>query len=407
MKCSIFSTSSLALIISLTMFATSNNFNIAFAQESYLKLKSADVDYHDGDLDVDIQTEENIPSENGKRGFGYGVLTDVGDEFVNNVLVAISDIGIQDYDKSTKNDKLHTHVLDLTGDISRACSGSDYEVAKSSSDNDAFDTVYPIDVKENKISISNVDVDDLASDTVKAITSFSTEVITHNEKIQHVCIDIQDVLKQSEISINHDTTNSNNNGNGNDDDDNEDKNRKEHDDTKNDDNDDLFEIDIDQDIDVSNGCNDEANCDNEVNNEANVNNEADIGDDIDIDSDNDGFDLDLGQIIDQSNECTDSSTCGNEGNNEGNIWENSDGDDSGGDNNEDIDIDQHIQQKNECNEEAECSNEGSNTANVFGSTHNDGDFDSDVDIDQSIEQSSTCSGDSVCSNFANNMINVG
>jgi hypothetical protein len=398
MKCSIFSTSSLALIISLTMFTTSNNFNMAFAQESYLKLKSANLDYHNGDLDVDIQTEENIPSEKGKRGFGYGVLTDVGDEFINNVLVAISDIGIQNYDKSTKNDKLHSHVLDLTGDISRACSGSDYEVAKSSSDNDAFDAVYPIDVKENKISIDNVDVDDLAGDTVKAITSFSAEAITHNDKIQHVCIDIQDVLKQSEISNSHDTSNSNNNGN--DDDDNEDKNRKEHDDIKNDDNDDLFEIDIDQDIDVSNGCNNEANCDNEVNNK------ADVVDDIDIDSDNDGFGLDLGQIIDQSNECTDSSTCSNEGNNEADFWENSD-DDGGSDNIEDIDIDQHIQQKNECNEEAECSNEGSNTANVFGSTHIDEDFDSDVDIDQSIEQSSTCSGDSVCSNFANNMINVG
>jgi hypothetical protein len=397
MKCSIVSTSSLALIISLTLIATSNNYNIAFAQESYLKLKSADVDYHNGDLDVDMQTEKNIPSEKGKRGFGYGVLTDVGDEFVDNVLVAISDIGIQDYDRSAKNDKLHTYMFDLTGDISRACSGSDYEVAKSSSDNDAFDTVYPIDVKENKISISDVDVDDLASDTVKAITSFSAEAITHNDKIQHVCIDIQDTLKQSEISISYDTSNSNNNGNDNDDNDN--NNRKEHDDdTKNDDNDDLFDIDIDQDIDVSNGCNNEVNCDSEVNNE------ADIADDIDIDSDNDEFGLDLGQIIDQSNDCTDSSTCSNEGNNEANFWENSD--DSGGDGNEDIDIGQHIQQKNECNDEAKCNNEGSNTANVFGSTDNDGDFDSDVDIDQSIEQSSTCSGDSVCSNFANNMINV-
>jgi hypothetical protein len=398
MKCTIVSTSSLALIISLTLIATSNNYNIAFAQESYLKLKSAGVDYHNGDLDVDIQTEKNIPSEKGKRGFGYGVLTDVGDEFADNVLVAISDIGIQDYDRSAKNDKLHTHVLDLTGDISRACSDSDYEVAKSSSDNDAIDTVYPIDVNENKISISDVDVDDLASDTVKAITSFSAEAITHNDKVQHVCIDIQDTLKQPEISISYDTSNSNNNGNGNDNDDNDNNNRKEHDDdTKNDDNDDLFDIDIDQDIDVSNGCNNEANCDSEVNNE------ADIGDDIDIDSDsdNDGFDLDLGQIIDQSNDCTDSSTCSNEGNNEANFWENSD--DSGEDDNEDIDIGQHIQQKNECNDEAECSNEGSNTANVFRSTPNDGDFDSDVDIDQSIEQSNICSGDSVCSNFANNI----
>jgi hypothetical protein len=398
MKCSIFSTSLLALIISLTIIGTSNNLDIAFAIESYLQLKSANVNYRDGDLDVDIQTRENIPSEKGNSGFGYGVLTDVGDEFVNNVLVAISDIGIQNYDKSTKNDKLHTYVLDLTGDVSRACSGSDYEVAKSSSDNDAFETEYPIDVKENKISIGDVDTDDVASDTVKAIASFSTEAITHNDKIQHVCIDIQDVLRQSEIGISYDTNNNNGNGNDNDNDnDDDEKNRREHDDIKNDDNDDLFEIDIDQDIDLSNECNGEANCDNEVNNEADV--EGDGG----ISSDSDEFDSDFGQSIDQSNECSDSSTCSNEGSNEANFWENSD--DSG--NNEDIDIDQHIQQKNECNEEAKCSNEGSNTANVFESTYDDGDFDSDVDIDQNVEQSSTCSGGSVCSNFASNVVNVG
>jgi hypothetical protein len=45
-------------------------------------------------------------------------------------------------------------VLDLTGHTSRSCSGSDYEVTKSSSDNEGFDTSYPIDVEGNKMTHS-------------------------------------------------------------------------------------------------------------------------------------------------------------------------------------------------------------------------------------------------------------
>jgi hypothetical protein len=131
----------LALIISLTITVTSANLNKAYAIENYLKLRSANVNHHNGDRDIDIKTGGSIPSEKGKNGFGYAILTDVGDEFVNNVLVAITDIGIKNYDNS-KKDKLYTYVLDLTGDISKACSGSDYEVARSSSDNEAFDTNY-------------------------------------------------------------------------------------------------------------------------------------------------------------------------------------------------------------------------------------------------------------------------
>ena len=190
---------------------------MAFAIENYLQLRSADVNHHSGDIDVDIRTGGNIPSEKGNSGFGYAVLTDVGDEFVNNVLVAITDMGIDNYDGS-KNDKLDTHVLDLTGDVSSDCSGSDYEVDKSSSDNEAFDTTYPVDVKENKISIDNIATDDLASDTVKAIESFTAEAITQNGKIKHICIDIQDELKQSEISVSYD--NNDNNGKENNDDNN-------------------------------------------------------------------------------------------------------------------------------------------------------------------------------------------
>ena len=92
----------------------------------------------------------------------------------------------------------------MTGDVSSDCSGSDFEVDKSSSDNEAFDTNYPIDIQGNEVSIDDVDTGDLAGDTVKAIASFTADAVTNNGKIQHICIDIQDVLKQSEISVSHD-----------------------------------------------------------------------------------------------------------------------------------------------------------------------------------------------------------
>ena len=422
MKHSILSIILLALIISLTVTVGSSNLiTTAYAIENYLQLRSASVNHHNGDIDVDIRTGGNIPSESGNNGFGYAVLTDVGDESVDNVLVAISDIGLKNNDKSTKSDKLHTYVLDLTGDTSKACSGSDYEVDRSSSDNEAFDTNYPIDVKRNKISIDNIGTDDLASDTVKAIASFTADAVTNNGKIQHICIDIQDVLKQSEISVSYDD---NNNGNGDDDDKNthkdNDKNRKDRDDdTKKDDKvqddcdigdngfpfcdgrdekedmDDISGIDIDQDIDQGNECSGSSTCSNQGSNVANV--ESGSG------SDSDGFGIDIDQDIDQSNTCSGEADCSNEGSNEANIWED-DGSDKTG-----IDIGQSIKQSNECDDEASCSNEGSNKANVLGypSISDDEEFGSDIDIGQSIEQSNSCSGGATCSNSASNVANVG
>jgi hypothetical protein len=322
----------LTIILMITATSTISS-NKVYAIENYLQLQSANVNHHGGDIDIDIRTGGSIPSEKGNSGFGYAMLTDVGDEFVYNVLVAITDIGIKNYDES-KNDKLYTYVLDLTGDISRACSGSDYEVARSSSDNEAFDTNYPIDVKGNKISIDGVGKDDLASDTVKAVASFTAEAITRNDKIQHVCIDTQDVLKQSEISVSYD----NNNGHGDDDNDDHDdksrhkdkdkdkdkyndKNRRGHDDdNKKDDNDDSKDkdedngsgIDIDQDIDQSNECDDEADCSNEAKNEANIWEDSNVWEDS-------GRDIDIGQSIEQSNDCSGGATCSNSASNVANI----------------------------------------------------------------------------------------
>lgn len=421
MKHSILSIILLALIISLTVTVGSANLTTtAYAIENYLQLRSANVDYHGGDIDVDIRTGGNIPSESGNNGFGYAVLTDVGDESVDNVLVAISDIGLKNNDKSTRNDKLHTYVLDLTGDTSKACSGSDYEVAKSSSDNEGFDTIYPIDVEGNKISIDDVDTNDLASGTVKAIASFTAEAITNNGKIKQICIDIQDVLKQSEIGVSYNNDDNDNNGNGDDEDDhndNDDKRRhdREHDREQDDcdigdagfpfcdgrgeeeeeDGDDSTGIDIDQDIDQSNECGGSSTCTNEGNNVANVGGDSSS-------SNSDGFELDIDQNIDQSNTCGGEAECSNEGHNEANIWE---------DIGSGADIGQSIEQSNECGGKASCSNEASNEANVFGypsaADDEDFDFDSGVDISQSIEQSNTCGGSATCSNIASNIANIG
>ena len=418
MKHSILSIILLALIISLTATVGSSNLITAYAIENYLQLRSANVDYHGGDIDVDIRTGGNIPSESGNNGFGYAVLTDVGDESVDNVLVAISDIGLKNNDKSTKNDKLHTYVLDLTGDTSKDCSGSDYEVTKSSSDNEGFDTIYPIDVEGNKISIDDVDTNDLASGTVKAIASFTAEAITNNGKIKQICIDIQDVLKQSEIGVSYNNDDNDNNGNGDDEDDhNDNDDRRRHDREQDDcdigdagfpfcdgrgeeeeeDGDDSSGIDIDQDIDQSNECGGSSTCTNEGNNVANVG-----GDSSSSSSNSDGFELDIDQNIDQSNTCGGEAECSNEGRNEANIWE---------DIGSGADIGQSIEQSNECGGKASCSNEASNEANVFGypsaADDEDFDFDSGVDISQSIEQSNTCGGSATCSNIASNIANIG
>ncbi len=413
MKRSILSIILLALIISLTITVGSANLTTALAIENYLQLGSASVNYHGGDIDVDIQTGGNIPSESGNNGFGYAVLTDVGDETVDNVLVAISDIGLKNNDKSTKNDKLYTYVLDLKGDTSSACSNSNYEVAKSSSDNEAFDTSYPIDVKGNKISIDDVNTNDLASSTVKAIASFTAEAITNNGKIKQICIDIQYVLKQSEISVSYNNDDDDDNGNRDDKDDHNDNDDRRRHDREQDDCDigdagfpfcdgrdgegeeDSSGIDIDQDIDQSNECGGSSTCTNEGNNVANMGGESSS-------SSSDGLELDIDQNIDQSNTCSGEAECSNEGRNEANIWE---------DIGSGVDIGQSIEQSNECDGEASCNNEASNEANVFDypSAADDEDFDfgSGVDVSQSIEQSNTCGGSATCSNIASNVANIG
>ena len=53
MKSSILSIILLALMISLNITVVYANLNIAFSIESYLQLRSANVNYHNGDIDID------------------------------------------------------------------------------------------------------------------------------------------------------------------------------------------------------------------------------------------------------------------------------------------------------------------------------------------------------------------
>ena len=102
----------LALVIVLTITATTiaTPSNKVYAIENFLQLRSANVNHNGGDMDVDIQTGGSIPSK-GKIGFGYAMLTDVGDEFVNNALVAITDIGIKNYDNQKMINHIHTYLI--------------------------------------------------------------------------------------------------------------------------------------------------------------------------------------------------------------------------------------------------------------------------------------------------------
>jgi hypothetical protein len=269
MKRSILSIILLALIISLTVTVGSANLVTAYAIENYLQLRSANVNYHGGDIDVDIRTGGNIPSESGNNGFGYAVLTDVGDESVDNVLVAISDIGLKNNDKSTKSDKLHTYVLDLTGDTSKACSGSDYEVTKNwATCSNEGNNVANVGGDSGSGSGSNSDGFELDIDqNIDQGNTCSGEAECSNEG-------------RNEANIWEDI------GSG---------------------------VYIGQSIEQSNECGGEASCSNEASNEANVFGYPTAADDEDFSG------VDISQSIEQSNTCGGSATCSNIANNVANI----------------------------------------------------------------------------------------
>ncbi|HEY9386825.1 MAG TPA: hypothetical protein VIP70_07280 [Nitrososphaeraceae archaeon] len=217
-------------VLALTVTGTGP---VAFAVQDYLQLQSFDVKEQDnGAIDVQIKTEGDIPTREAKSGFGYAVLTDVGDEEVENALVAVTHIGFVDFDEeaAVEENEFHTHVLDLTGSVSGECEDSNYEVdLQSSAANEAFDPGYPLSIENNKITIEDVQTDDLAGDNVKAVVSFTAEAIfdgNNGDDVEQICIDIEDILQAGGGgTTNDEDKDPNKNDNVKDDHDDEDDNR--------------------------------------------------------------------------------------------------------------------------------------------------------------------------------------
>jgi hypothetical protein len=163
-----------AAVLALTVTGTSP---IAFAVGSYLQLQSFDVRHANNAIDVQINTKSDVPTRGTEDGFGYAVLTDVGDQ-VENALVASNNIGFVDFneDQSLQENGFYTHILDLTSGVSGECEGSDYQVdLQSSVANGGFNLVYPVILGNNEITIEDIHIGSLAGEDVKAVFSFTAE----------------------------------------------------------------------------------------------------------------------------------------------------------------------------------------------------------------------------------------
>jgi len=158
--------------------------NVSYAanQEDYLHLKSVEIeveaDATTKTLELEIKTNGNIPMDGKSGAFGYGALTDGG----NNLLVAVTHLPIDDSSYEKIPSGFHTHVLDLMK-TTASCTGAQFEVdLANSGKNKAFDADYSWSVKKNKITVKNVPVTDLGDAGVETVVSFTLKPILDNNK---------------------------------------------------------------------------------------------------------------------------------------------------------------------------------------------------------------------------------
>ena len=157
----------------------------------YLQLKSVEtkvkVDATKKILKLEINTKENIPMDGKSGAFGYGALTDGG----NNLLVAVTHLPIDDSSYEKTPSGFHTHVLDLM-EPSEAYTGANFEVdLANSGENKAFDADYAWSVKKDKLTVKNVPVTDLGDAGVEVIVSFTLKpILDENEKPSNLCIHV-------------------------------------------------------------------------------------------------------------------------------------------------------------------------------------------------------------------------
>jgi hypothetical protein len=230
----------IVLVVAVLVLTVTGTSPIAFAVGSYLQLQSFDVRHANNAIDVQINTKSDVPTRGTEDGFGYAVLTDVGDQ-VEDALVASNNIGFVDFneDPSLQENGFYTHILDLTRSVSGECEGSDYQVdLQSSVANEGFNLVYPVILGNNEITIEDIHIGSLAGENVKAVLSFTGEAISdgNNNDVQQICIDIQDIIQAGQAGQTNEQGNSNNkDSNVNDEDgDEQEYDNKEYDNKKND-----------------------------------------------------------------------------------------------------------------------------------------------------------------------------
>ena len=180
----------LAAALGLLITATTVH---AAEHPGYLTIKETEVEVEnkgsDKTLDLEIETQAAIPVDGKSGAFGYGALTDGG----NNLLILVTHLPIDDSSYEQVESGFHAHVLDLKAP-GAACPGANFEVdLDNSGKNKAFDADYKWKVKGNEISAEKVPVADLGDAGVESIVAFTLKpILGADQKPTNLCVTVTD-----------------------------------------------------------------------------------------------------------------------------------------------------------------------------------------------------------------------
>jgi hypothetical protein len=176
---------------------------IASAIEDFLNIREATVQVQDDDeLDAEIETAGDIPTEGEEGAFGYGIITDKGLEAV---IVTTTHAGV--YDSEEQDDAgdpvFHNHYVALTDDKDKC--GDDPKVEKIT-----FESPGEVDIEKKKALLEDVPLkfkgtavtpvtdeedvefgDDIkfkAGNDVDDVVSFKLEPKFDDDDIEAVCV---------------------------------------------------------------------------------------------------------------------------------------------------------------------------------------------------------------------------
>lgn len=180
---------SILSVVAWSLLSTSQ----VLAANDHLKLKNAEAEWQGRTktLEIEVETQAAVPMDGTAGAFGFGALTDGG----NNVLVLTTHLPIDDSSHEQTPSGFHTHVLDLKAPSS-GCAGANFEVdLENSARNKAFDANYAWSIKANKIEIENIPAADLGDAGVESLVSFTIKpILDAQQKPQHLCVSVVDQL---------------------------------------------------------------------------------------------------------------------------------------------------------------------------------------------------------------------